>query len=470
MYKYLLTPIFAFFLCSVKAQSPIELLFSNSSYLSTDEASPLWFSANQYGRILSGQKFLNLSVLSVKKSYSEEKEPGLNFKWGGDFVAGLSSNSYYQLNQAYTGASLKGWEIAAGMFHDPIRYSGLSTTNGNVVRSVNARPYPMIRIATKDYKPLPLLNSFAFFKCEYDEGMLNDKRYVKNTHLHHKSFFLKISATRSMDLHLGIDHYVMWGGVSGNDKIGKMPKSFKAYLRYITGASGDESFPLTDQLNVAGNHLGAYTLEISKKFKSIESAFYINHLFEDLSGVNLRNWPDNLIGIFIKLKDQKFLTAVNYEFTNTRQQSICDSLYFWDESSEKWKMKEFDNYFLHDVYKSGFTYHRRLLGSPLFFPVVTEEDIVTNIRSNRFYAHHMGISGILGNSLIWESKITYIHHLGKYSKPYDKPNKQLSAIFKVGYSSDRLPVKLSTAIGLDYGNMIRNNTGFQFSVSKEIIK
>ncbi len=195
--------------------------------------------------------------------------------------------------------------------------------------------------------------------------------------------------------------------------------------------------------------------------------FYLSHPWEDNSGLNWHNWPDNQLGLHIKIKNEKtFVTDFVYEFTNSRQQSIRDSIYSWDENSGKWKMNEYDNYYNHGIYQSGFTYQQQVMSSPLFFPVKMSDDISIGIRSNRFFAHHIGVKGNLSDNVKWKGMLTFIQHLGTYSKPYITSQKQVSGLFEVQYVNPDFPVEFGIAAGGDAGNTVRNNLGFRFSVAK----
>jgi hypothetical protein len=469
MIKYLLILILPFLFSISKAQNPFQISISNTTLVSTDSILPFWFTANQHGKIKASNSFLNISEVTIEQKYNDSPEKKLAWSWGGDFVAAFgNSDNYYQLNQAYTGFSLKGWEIKGGMFYDKIRYAGLSTTNGNLARSQNSLPVPMVRFSTRDYIPFPFVKKWLSFKGEYDEGFLNDERYVDGTHLHHKSLYLKIHPASSWDIHFGFEHYVMWGGTSRNENIGELPKGWDDYWRYVFALPGDDDFLETDQLNSSGNQLGTYQLEVVKDFSKMKITFYLSHPFEDNSGLNWRNWPDNLLGLHLNLKNKnKLITDVVYEFTNTRQQSIRDSIYSFDETSEKWKMNEYDNYYNHGIYNSGFTYQQKVMSSPLFFPVIMNEGISMGIQSNRYFAHHIGVRGNFSDFFKWKGLLTYIQHLGTYSRPYSDPQNQLSGLLEVQYINPGFPVEIGLAVSADNTINADKNLGFQLFLVKK---
>jgi hypothetical protein len=467
MFKFL--TVLAFLLISTfsKAQNPIQISVSNTTLAATDSILPFWFAANQHGKIQSNNSFLNISELIVEKGY----KPGFNSKlattWGGDFIAAFGNSNYYQINRAFAGISFKGWELKGGMFYDEVKYAGLSTSNGNIARSGNARPVPMIRLSTLAFKPVPFVQNWLSFKAEYDEGFLNDGRYVDGAHLHHKSLYFNIHPSPKWNFELGFEHYAMWGGTSQNENIGDLPEGWNAYWHYIFALPGDENFLATDQDNISGNQLGTYQLKYERNLSQMKIAVYVSHPWEDNSGLNWHNWADNIIGVHFDFHNKKALiTDIVYEFTNTRQQGIKDSIYYFDNNSGKWKMREYDNYYNHHVYRSGFTYHEQMMGSPLFFPVTETNNISLGIQSNRFLSHHIGAKGNLSEKIIWKGLLTYVQHLGTYSKPYKLNQKQISGFFEIQYCNPKFPVEIGLSAAADACNVTGNNLGFNFSVAK----
>ena len=165
-------------------------------------------------------------------------------------------------------------------------------------------------------------------------------------------------------------------------------------------------------------------------------------------------------------KENSLITDIVYEFTNTRQQSIKDSLYSWDEITGKWKMNEYDNYYNHGIYRSGYTYQQQVMSSPLFFPVNRKDGISMGIQSNRFISHHLGVKGNFSEHLYWKGMLTYVKHLGTYGRPYEPSQEQLSGLFDIKYLNPEFPVDLGVAIAADSNSSNGKNMGFQVSIAK----
>lgn len=454
---------------SALGQNSAKITFSNSTMGSTEDGLPFWFWANRDGMVKPGVSFLNFTDVGAEISGHFKNNKDWQYSAGTDLVGAFGSESYTQINQMFAAVDYKGWRLEGGMFRDELGFGGLSTSNGNLARSRNARPVPGIRISTSEYKPVPGLRNWDWlsFRFEYDEGFLNDERYVDDAHLHHKSLYLGIQPAENWDIQLGVEHFVMWGGTSRNEKYGHLPDDFKAYLKYILGDSGGENFPETDQKNIAGNQYGTYQLKVSGKFTGYTATVNISHPFEDYSGVNWRNWNDNLIGLYLEFNDQqRFITDIIYEFTRTKQQGITGSLYKWDEEKQEWERLPADNYYNHGVYNSGVTYHKMAMSSPLFFPVIITDGISRGFRSNRLSAHHIGVKGRFLPYVYWKGLATCIKHFGTYSSPYDSPEKQFSLLGELNYKNPAFPFNIGISVGADMGKDLDNCYGAQLTISK----
>ncbi len=449
------------------SQNPIRFTFQNSAFISTDSVQPFWFVANQHGKIISKGAFLNLSEIEAEQFYKSTPVSGVGYTWGGNLLLSVGNSGYWQLNRAFFGLAFKGWELKGGKFYDETQYAGLSTTNGNIARSQNARPVPMIRLSTLDFKSLPFAKNWLSYKGEFDEGLLNDNRYVKGTHLHHKSLYFRIQPSKLWYFKGGLEHYVMWGGTSKDNYFGNLAETWNAYWHYIFAIPGGRDFPNLDQENISGNQLGTYQFEFVKYFSLIKASFYISHPWEDNSGLNLHNRLDNLLGLHLSFnKKNAFLTDVVYEYTNTTNQSYRDSSKLWDENSKSWKKLEIDDYYNHVIYRSGFTYHRVALSSSLFFPVAENNGMSMGIQSNRFYSHHFGAKGNLSENISWKGLLTYIKRFGTYAKPYKPAQKQLSGLFEVQYFNPKFPFEIGLAAGGDITDYKGINSGIKLFLTR----
>jgi hypothetical protein len=426
------------------------------SLYSTGNDLPFWLSHNQSGKYDTPSKTNQLlSVQSYHRINRLFKSP-LDLKAGVDFIGTYSNRFNFHFNELFASAYLWNFKLEAGWFREVEYFCGLSSTNGNIDRSLNARPYPKIRFATDEFIPFFFFKEWFSYKAEYDEGWLGEEQYVKNAHLHHKSLYGKFRLNKHLFLSAGLDHYVMWGGIS--PEYGKLPDDFSSYLLYITGRAGNSVFPETDQLNVAGNQFGSYLLRLDIYRDNINMSFYYSHPFEDHSGMEMDNWRDNLLGVFIDFKKKGIIDRVLYEFMYTINQSGPYCI--------QGVMRGNDDYFNHGYYQSGYTYKGYVMASPLFSPLQFKDGIVVRIENNRIAMHHIGLEGSLSEYLRWEGRFTFSHNLGSYNEPYENPKDQFSSILTFDYAHPKLPLNLSLSVAADIGQLYDRRVGAMIKLSK----
>jgi hypothetical protein len=458
--KYQYTILILFLTVSIlsTAQYNGKNTISLESLYSTGTDLPFWMSHNQWGKYDTPAKSNQLvSIQSDHRVDNLFKTP-LDLNIGANFIGTYSNRFSFHFNELYSGASLWHFKLEAGWFRDGVNYSGLSSTNGFIDRSLNARPYPKIRFGTDQFIHFLFFKKWFSYKAEYDEGWLGNEQYVKETRMHHKVLYFKFKLKETIFLTGGLSHYVMWGGISPDPRYGKLPSDFHSYLLYITGGQGDASFPETDQYNVAGNQFGAYLMQLDIFKKNCNLTFYYSHPFEDRSGLGMDNWRDNLLGVFIDFKKRAIIENALYEFMYTIHQSGPIHQYR--------VMRGRDNYFNHGYYRSGYTYKGYTMASPLFSPLVFNDTISLGIENTRIAMHHIGLKGALSENIGWEGRFTYSHNLGTYDKPYVNPKDQFSSILSLDYSPPKFPVNISLSLAADVGELYENRFGVMIKLLK----
>ncbi len=463
-YKLLL--LSALVLCSslsTLGQLSGESAISASTYWSSDSSLPFWFTHNRDGKIIGHSA--SAQVVNIQANYKYKNILGSPFsiRAGTDVLACYSKKGYLQFNELYAAISAFKFKLEAGYFTDDEVLNGLSSTNMQIDRSLNARPLPKLRFATDGFIPFFFWKDWFWYKAEYDEGLLGSNQYVTGAHLHHKSLFAKVKFKKETYFSIGLNHWVMWGGLS--PEYGQLPYDFESYFLYITGREGSSKFPATDRQNVAGNQLGSYYMELLLRKPNQDITLYYSHPFEDKSGMEYDNWRDNLLGISILFKNKKFTEQVVYEYMHTKHQSGDTHLYGY--------MRGRDNYFNHGYYKSGFTYEGFTMSSPVFSPLrYNEKGIVTGISNTRLSMHHLAARGQVSRSIKWDGRITLTHNQGTYDVPYSPSIWMLYSQLAFSYSTPSFPVELSVSVGADAGKINeyqknKNRIGVAVSISKK---
>ncbi|MCX6237095.1 MAG: hypothetical protein NTY07_05965, partial [Bacteroidia bacterium] len=251
-----------------KGQTDYNVSFD--AYLSSGNDLPFWLTSNRNG-VFSLQ---NNNYQLIQFGLSEELKPDSVTRWGytcgANLVYGIGGRSDFQVNQYWMGLRHKWFIIKAGAQADPILYGGLSSTNGNLDRANNARPLPGISLSTDNYIPFFFWEKWFSFKAEYDEKLFTDHAFVKDAHLHHKSLYGKAALSKNWTVTAGLEHFVLWGGTSPTE--GRMPGSSQ-YFNYILGLKAGPGAFKEDRLNVSGNQLGIYSLEIKKEWNETIFSF-----------------------------------------------------------------------------------------------------------------------------------------------------------------------------------------------------
>ena len=424
----------------------------NQLLIGTGNNLPFWFTHNQLGRYNANEPIQDLTEASFigNNDFSSIK---LNY---GTTIGLLSTKNKIApiLTQAFARATWKGFAFEGGAFAEKEEMGGLSTSNGNLIRSLDSKPYPKIRFGTDGYIPFLFGKKWLRYSAEYDEGLtsLDDRAVVESAHLHHKSLSVQVAASKSLRISAGLNHYVFWGGTSNQIA---MPDDFHSYLLYITGSSGGSDFPGTDQINRAGNQLGAYNITLEKEFSNSSLQLWVSHPFEDISGMQLTNWRDNQWSLhFQKKKTGTWLDECVLEYIYTKHQSGGQT------APEPGYIRAKDNYFNNGVYKTGFSYMGYSMGTPLFGPIVERADgRIYGFSNNRITALHLGGKGYITPKLQWKTLLTWTNNFGTYHVPLTPSVKKFYSFAEVNWHCSKRPFVLTGKIEEDFNGLSNNAFG-----------
>lgn len=435
-------------LCVNAVGQSIEAQFN--SLVGSKDRLPFWLWANQLGKYKADNSTIQNINLSINHIHSFNNSD-FNVEAKADIAAIIGDDSNIQITELYGGVNWKFLQLKAGAFADQELYNGLAASNGNLAYSRNARPHPKLRIGFNQYVPV-FGNSFSIYGF-WEEGVLNDDRYVEDTRLHHKALHFRLGTPKQIEVTFGLEHYVMWAGT--HPTYGKLA-GWSDYLDYVTGSSGDEDALMTDQLNVVGNGYGTYQIAISKEWDSFETTFYISHPYDDKSGMELENIQDNLYGFFFSTNQATpLIKSFVVEYYHTLNQSGSYHLKKQPDGSKTGR--GVDDYYNHGIYRSGVTYHQMAMTSPLFAPIYTENGISMGFENTRFSGIHIGSGGYLSENLTWKALATYTNNKGRYksdeTSSYDPSKKQFSSLLQLNWTKDKLPLTFGGSFAFDHGSL-----------------
>ena len=466
----LLFLLYCISLCSLHSQtkdSTYTILASTG--LSSDTTLPFWLAANQYGSVPnSDYGLLNTSVF---KSF-DTPETLFDLSYKASATGFIAQENKLFLNELYLGLRFKNIILDLGAKNDAVLWNNLSSSNGSIVKSINARAIPGVNIKTNNFITLPFATSWLEVKANFAHYFMDDTRFVDNTNLHHKSLHLKTTISPTLAIITGIDHYAQWGGTS--PEYGAQPASLKDYVKIVFGAAGGDTATLNDQFNALGNHLGAYLLQFNYNKENIGLNFYYSHPFEDTSGREMANWQDGLYGLFVDFKKEKpVVSSVLLEFTYTRDMSASGYL---SGGTVPNSISAGDNYFNNGIYKSGWTYHGNTIGSPYFTPKPVDANGITRgviVGDNRFAAFNIGANGYV-KEISYKAMLSHTTYYGYFNFENQPPREyevypvQISGILDIVIPQEKfnLPFDVAASFAFDGGTYRPQNFGAFLSISK----
>lgn len=422
--------------------------FSLQGVFSSEENNPFWLHSNTRGRI--GEETNIAGWLTGKGNYIFRNGSFIEVGIGGLYHDGFADE--VELDEYYLSFDNTWMEAYAGKKQKKEFLRGLSATNESILWSLNSRPIP--GIGFEIYEPVYFWKKAGLgFRLSWEELFSDEKdRYIQNIRIHHKSFHLVFSGIKNVELSAGVQHYVQWAGKSPEH--GDLPSGFDDYLQVITGGSiiGGDGFIGDQEINGLGNHLGGYEAQLNISISHFNVSLIYNTIFEDMSGIKLRNTPDGRYGLFIEDQEEnKWIEAFMYEYYFTRNQSKN-----YPTTDGK------DDYFNNHLYKSGWTYDHQVIGLPFF--VVREDNL--GIAHNNIVAHHIGITGDAFYTYPYKFLASYRGNYGVKGGTSKPVERIVSILFDMEVWQEFVNINLQ--IGADFNSETSENVGVGIKVEKSL--
>ena len=411
----------------IKLEGQTEIL----GFVSSEETLPFWMYNNTSTAVGSETNF---SVqLGAKASYSHENT---KFEIG---VLGLYRDGMpeeIQRRDLYASFQNSWLKATLGSKKRDDLLHGLSTTNKNILWSHNARPLPGLILEANT--PIKISKTFAI-----DWGIahynLNDDRFINNTRVHYKRLGLITTFNEKNKLTVQLQHFAQWGGTSPIE--GDLPNDFEAFFDVFLAKKRPLILGGVTYENALGNHLGSYLLDYEVTTGVGNFSIYHEHPFEDGSGAGWTNFPDGVWGVFYQPVNQKIVSSLLYEYVDTANQSGTGA------------NSGIDNYFSNNLYRSGWTYERNIIGVPFILAdptlVITESN--GPIFNNRIKAHHLGVTGHF-SGVDWMLKTSFVTNLGTFRIPFEPTLRNTHNYASATYATETYG-SFSVIGGLDFSNI-----------------
>ena len=371
-----------------------------SQTLGTPET-PFWLHANRDGRIpLHSAKTLLLFGEFHRSFLHGSKAADLDTGFRIDTRLSDGGNRL-GFSELYAHLNIRGWQLSAGRFYDTMGLAPDYLSTGSMLMSRNALPPFKLRLSTPGFLPVPLTGGVLSFKARWSEGVLTDDRWVDGARVHQKYLYLKIQPVRNLNLIAGIAHNLMWGGTS--PELGSMHPTFREWMRDVA-ARPDQSVFVNE--TPVGNGLGGYDFGVEYGTDTWSAGLYRMFYIEDAQSLAFSNPWDGIWSAFIDRHDgerpHRLVSYVLYEHINTKKQDAD-----WYDALGRGR------YYSHYVYRDGWIHHGQVIGTPLV--LIDPERIGIRDRilvNNIILAHHVGVSGHLGEQLSYRLVATYSRNYG----------------------------------------------------------
>lgn len=409
---------------SASAQDTIQYQVGTQATLAGQQYLPHYSTANRFGIFEDTDRAGALLRAQVSASHAFSDRWSLVGRI--DAIAKRSSQSReLWLQQGYLAIRYRAFELSGGRIEETTGSQPNALSSGSLGVSGNTRPIPRIKLALAEYTNVPFTRGYFQVKGTYVHGWLGPERHVANAYLHEKSAYGKLGGKLPVNIYGGLTHFAIWGGKTAGVEI---LNSVDDYFRVVTGRGAtDNVLIMGEAVNAAGDHLGVYDLGAEVKLKNFKLQLYQQTPFEDASGNNPFN-GDRLLGVGLKSRDNHALVSgVLYEYLHTIRQSgpgrtdPVDGIYDADENYG-YRYGGRDNYYNNYLYKTGWTYQGRIIGTPLFFTKARAKRYIEgfsdpdeggfdfNVVNNRIIAHHVGIEGYV--------KTAHYRLIGTFTKNY----------------------------------------------------
>lgn len=426
--------------------------------ISTGRQSPFWLVSNQFGK----QSVNPVSgFFSAQLKTTEDTSKAFDYDYGMELFDRFDGDNRFWIHQAYFKARLHFMYLRIGKCEETFGNQDELLSSGAYLFSENARPIPRIHVSTNDYVVVPFSANLVEVKGGISHGWFGEKdQYVAGAYLHHKYAHIRFGERRyRFSINLGFHHAVMWGGISPDS--GKLPRNWNAFGSVIAGKMGNNTGPVNEQINSIGNHLGSYSIGVDYKMENKTLHFYWQTMLEDKNGrvgIDWKNKGDGLWGI--SLNRQVYsggIQRIMLEFFNSTSQSGDPA-----KSGN-------DNYFNNYLYRSGWTYHKMTIGTPL----ITSAIFTNRTPDMENYLDNNSIRALIGgmiykiNERLITIRLAYTKNFGTKSLPYTPPKHQLYSSIEFDYPSLRFENLLfSWQAAFDIGSHLGNNAGLMVKIRK----
>lgn len=461
--------------------------------LASGDYTPFWMLNQSWGMksVVANNFYLRAGVF-----HQQQLNEDWSFDAGLDLAGGdPASSDYAWIQQLYGRLNWKFLRLDLGLREDYHSLLNPRLSSGDFIFSNNARPIPEVKVSIPEFILIPYTRGNVFVKAHFSVGKYLDSSWVEERAMparydyatdvlsHHKSVYFRIGDIQrhNKQFVVGLQHNTQWGGTFHKYRTVdglphweqfKQPTGLDDFMRIVVAKEGSGRSSETDQVHVAGSQWGAYFLKYDHRIKGQKTvSAYLQHFFEDGSGMGFQNYRDNLIGLEYRSDTKDLLSGVVFEYVYTKNQT--GPIHFNNDMEEEHqylykKGNGDDNYYNHAEYTHGVSYFGKSLGTPLFLSPEYNTDGSVNFHSTRIIALHLALNGYLLPDLQYRLLLTHGQSWGRYRLPYTEVKKGLGSLLEFSYAFPKWKeTQITLALGYDDGSFFCGNSfGAGLTLSK----
>lgn len=430
-----------------------------SAVASSGKYAPFWLVSNTQGDVSSSPFSGNLTAGIYKEAKHDERW------WDYDFGVQLTGRAEYPktgigyFNQLYAHVRLYIFDITAGIKPMIYETQDSALSSGSLIFSGNSQPLPRITVGIDRYVPFPGLFGYMEIKGGLTHAWMPDNVYVRGAYIHHKFAAVRLGGRLPVNVCYEFHHAAQWGGYS--PVYGDLGNDWTAFANVFLARAGGTM--RNDQQNAQGNHVGSQQLMVTGKGKGWEVNVYWQNVFEDNFAFigNGQNIADGLWGVSMKQTRWPFIQGVTYEFLNTTDQSgpwhDRDGLCFAGN----------DAYYQNSVYRNGWNYFYRSLGTPFITSPLYNTDGTIHTLNSRVRVHHLGIRGDI-YGFQYRVKASYARNYGNDVTSREVLSDNTAVLLEVTKKVEKAwGLEFGFRLAADLGSQWGNQVGAQIMISKK---
>lgn len=445
------------------------------------DQTPFWLRANQYGTVPLRAPALRLNVglyADYRSADSVNARPLADWGYGANVVVNAGPTSQFLLPEAYVKGRLGAFEAYAGRRRELVGLVDTLLTTGAYAWSGNALPIPKIQVGLPNFTPIPFTKGILSVMGIFAHGWFeNGDRLVRGSYLHQKYAYGRLGKpTWPFRLYAGFNHNVIWAGSAAPGVLsqsvsvnGQLPSSFKYFPAVVLGTRATEIDQVVTSFedNRVGNHLGSIDVAADVNMGQWNAYVYRQFMYDDGSLFYGTNIADGLNGLRLKNRKQPtgaafFLRQVTVEYLFTGSQG-GDEFVISDN-----KRRGRDNYFNHSQFVDGWVYFNRTIGTPFITPrVEINANDRVGIANNRVSAAHLGLSGLLFDTVELTTRLSMSRNAGTYDTPYVNRPTQFSGLLTASVPLSWLGgTVLNGSVAIDAGGLLPSSAGAYIGLRK----